>query len=39
MKLVHIPDNVDEPIIETATASPVIWIMLQTLDDNKKTYR
>ena len=30
------PDNVDEPIIETATASPVIWIMLQTLDDNKR---
>lgn len=22
------PDNVDEPIIETATASPVIWMML-----------
>ncbi|MDD2887413.1 MAG: efflux RND transporter permease subunit [Aliarcobacter sp.] len=30
------PDNVDEPIIETATASPVIWMMLQTLDDNKR---
>ena len=30
------PDNVDEPIIETATASPVIWIMLQTLDENKR---
>ena len=23
------PENVDEPIIETATASPVIWMMLQ----------
>lgn len=30
------PDNVDEPIIETATASPVIWMMLQTLDDNPR---
>jgi hydrophobic/amphiphilic exporter-1 (mainly G- bacteria), HAE1 family len=30
------PDNVNEPIIETATASPVIWMMLQTLDDNKR---
>jgi len=30
------PSNVDEPIIETATASPVIWMMLQTLDNNKR---
>ena len=30
------PDNVDEPIIETATASPVIWMMLQTLDENTR---
>lgn len=30
------PDNVDEPIIETATASPVIWLMLQTLDENTR---
>lgn len=30
------PDNVNEPIIETATASPVIWMMLQTLDDNPR---
>jgi len=30
------PDNVDEPIIETATASPVIWMMLQTLADNPR---
>ena len=30
------PDNVDEPIIETATASPIIWMMLQTLDENKR---
>ncbi|WP_428023551.1 efflux RND transporter permease subunit [Arcobacter sp.] len=30
------PDNVDEPIIETATASPVIWMMLQTQDDNPR---
>ena len=28
------PANVDEPIIETAIARPVIWMMLQTLDDN-----
>ncbi len=28
------PDNVDEPIIETAIASPVIWTMLQTLESN-----
>ncbi|RXJ81832.1 efflux RND transporter permease subunit [Arcobacter sp. F2176] len=30
------PDNVDEPIIETATASPVIWMMLQTIDNNPR---
>ncbi len=30
------PDNVDEPIIETATASPVIWMMLQTMDENPR---
>lgn len=30
------PDNVDEPVIETATASPVIWMMLQTTEDNKR---
>ena len=30
------PNNVDEPIIETATASPVIWMMLQTLDENSR---
>ncbi len=30
------PDNVDEPIIETATASPVIWMMLQTLEGNTR---
>ncbi|AXX91708.1 acriflavin resistance protein [Malaciobacter molluscorum LMG 25693] len=30
------PNNVDEPVIETATASPVIWMMLQTLDNNQR---
>ncbi len=30
------PANADEPIIETANASPVIWMMLQTLEDNPK---
>jgi HAE1 family hydrophobic/amphiphilic exporter-1 len=30
------PANVNEPIIETAIASPVIWMMLQTLDSNTK---
>ena len=30
------PDNVDEPIIETANASPVIWMMLQTLEGNNR---
>ncbi len=28
------PDNVQKPVIKTATASPVIWAMLQTTDDN-----
>lgn len=30
------PDDVDEPIIETATASPVIWMMLQTKESNSR---
>ncbi|GGD33507.1 acriflavine resistance protein B [Malaciobacter pacificus] len=30
------PANANEPIIETATASPVIWMMLQTLDTNDR---
>lgn len=30
------PDNVDEPIIETATASPVIWMMLETIAENTR---
>jgi HAE1 family hydrophobic/amphiphilic exporter-1 len=30
------PDDVEEPIIETATASPVIWMMLQTTEKNAK---
>ncbi len=30
------PDNVEKPVIETASASPVIWLMLQTLENNKK---
>ena len=30
------PDAVNEPIIETASASPVIWMMLQTLDGNNR---
>lgn len=30
------PDNVEEPVIETATASPVIWMMLQTLEGNTR---
>ena len=30
------PDNVNEPIIETASSSPVIWMMLQTLDENTR---
>jgi HAE1 family hydrophobic/amphiphilic exporter-1 len=30
------PDDAEEPIIETATASPVIWLMLQTLENNPR---
>ena len=30
------PNNVDEPVIETATASPVIWMMLQTQPENTR---
>ena len=30
------PDNVDKPIIKTASASPIIWNMLQTTDDNPR---
>ncbi len=30
------PDDVEEPIIETATANPVVWMMLQTLEGNKR---
>ncbi len=30
------PDDVLEPIIETASASPVIWMMLQTTKDNPR---
>jgi len=30
------PENVEEPVIETATASPVIWTMLQTEPDNPR---
>ncbi|MBP7769865.1 MAG: efflux RND transporter permease subunit [Aliarcobacter sp.] len=30
------PNNVEEPIIETASASPIIWMMLQTLDENTR---
>jgi len=30
------PDRVEEPVIETATASPVIWMMLQTLENNPR---
>ncbi|RXK04439.1 efflux RND transporter permease subunit [Halarcobacter bivalviorum] len=30
------PSDVEEPVIETATASPVIWMMLQTLDNNSR---
>ncbi len=29
------PSNVDEPVIETASASPVIWMMLQTQPENQ----
>jgi len=28
------PDNVEKPVIKTASASPVIWCMLQTKDSN-----
>ncbi|MFA9374552.1 MAG: efflux RND transporter permease subunit [Poseidonibacter sp.] len=30
------PADADEPIIETASASPIIWMMLQTLDENNR---
>ncbi len=30
------PTDVEEPIIETATASPVIWMMLQTDESNSR---
>ncbi|MCK5110139.1 MAG: efflux RND transporter permease subunit [Arcobacteraceae bacterium] len=30
------PDDVEEPIIETATTNPVVWMMLQTLDGNDR---
>ena len=30
------PADADEPIIETASASPVIWMMLQTQPDNPR---
>ncbi len=30
------PDDVDNPIIKTASASPVIWCMVQTKDDNPR---
>jgi len=30
------PSAAEEPVIETASASPVIWMMLQTLEDNKR---
>lgn len=30
------PDDVEEPVIETASASPVIWLMLQTEAGNKR---
>jgi len=30
------PSNAEEPIIETATASPVIWMMLQTKEGNNR---
>lgn len=30
------PDRVEEPVIETATARPVIWMMLQTLESNNR---
>jgi hydrophobic/amphiphilic exporter-1 (mainly G- bacteria), HAE1 family len=30
------PADAEEPIIETASASPIIWMMLQTQDENKR---
>jgi len=30
------PENVDKPIIKTASASPIIWNMLQTREDNPR---
>ena len=30
------PENVQEPVIETASASPVIWTMLQTEEQNPR---
>jgi HAE1 family hydrophobic/amphiphilic exporter-1 len=30
------PTNVDKPIIKTASASPIIWNMLQTMPDNPR---
>jgi HAE1 family hydrophobic/amphiphilic exporter-1 len=30
------PDNVEKPVIKTASASPVIWCMLQTNETNPK---
>ncbi|MGA1939378.1 efflux RND transporter permease subunit [Arcobacter sp. YIC-310] len=30
------PSAADEPVIETASASPVIWMMLQTLEGNDR---
>jgi len=30
------PTNVDKPIIKMASASPIIWTMLQTKDDNPR---
>lgn len=30
------PDHVDKPVIKTASASPVIWMMLQTEQSNPK---
>jgi len=30
------PDDAEEPIIETASASPIIWMMLQTQENNDR---
>lgn len=30
------PENVEQPIIKTSQASPVIWMMLQTQEDNPR---